>query len=201
MMDREVIDMTFELPELPYAEAALEPHISRETLALHHGKHHAQYIANLNELAEDDASLASKSLLDIVRGANGSVFNNAAQAWNHNFYWSSMKPLGGGEPTGRVAELIRRDFGSFGDFKERFSKTATGHFGSGWAWLVLDAGGKLAVIDTHDAGCPLTMGKKPVLTCDVWEHAYYVDHRNERAKYVEAWWNLVSWDFANANIR
>ena len=191
--------MSFKLPELSYAQNALAPHISEETLSFHYGKHHAAYVNNLNGFVEKDATLAGKSLEDIVRSASGPVFNNAAQVFNHTFYWNSLSPVGGGEPTGAVAAAITATFGSFAGFKEQFSKTAVGHFASGWAWLVKE-GDKLAIIDTHDAGCPLTQGKTPILTCDVWEHAYYVDYRNARPKYVEAWWNLVNWEFANKNF-
>jgi Fe-Mn family superoxide dismutase len=192
--------MTFELPELPYPIDALAPHVSKDTLAIHHGKHHAAYVAKLNALVAQDAALASKSLPDLVREAKGALFNQAAQVWNHTFYWSSMSPSGGGEPTGELAALIRRDFGSFGDLKERFSQAATGHFASGWCWLVRDDGGRLAVVDTHDADTPIARGQRPLLTCDVWEHAYYLDYKNERPRYVQAWWNVVNWDFANANL-
>lgn len=191
--------MAFTLPELPYSKDALAPHISAETLDFHHGKHHAAYVTNLNKFVEQDASLSGKSLEDIIRTAKGPVFNNAAQVWNHTFYWNSMRPGGGGEPTGKVKAAIDKSFGSFSAFKEQFSAKATGHFASGWAWLVKDGDG-VAIIDTHDAGCPLTMDKTALLTCDVWEHAYYVDYRNARAKYIEAWWNLVNWDFANKNF-
>jgi Fe-Mn family superoxide dismutase len=191
--------MAFELPALPYSNDALAPHISKETLEFHHGKHHAGYVTKLNAAVAADSTLAGKSLEDLVRTQKGGVFNNAAQIWNHTFYWNSLKPKGGGEPTGAVAEAIKKSFGSFGEFKTAFSNAAGGHFGSGWAWLVKD-GDKLAIVDTHDAGCPLTLGKKPILTCDVWEHAYYIDYRNARPSYIEAWWNLVNWDFANKNL-
>lgn len=191
--------MAFTLPELPFAKDALAPHISSETLDYHHGKHHNAYVTRLNELVAADPSLAGKSLEDLVRTTSGVTFNQAAQVWNHTFYWHSMKPGGGGEPTGAIKAAIESSFGSFADFKTQFTKVATGHFASGWAWLVKD-GSKLAIIDTHDAGSPLTQGKTPILTCDVWEHAYYVDYRNARPKYVEAWWNLVNWDFANKNL-
>ncbi len=190
--------MTFTLPELPYAKDALAPHISPETLDFHHGKHHAAYVNNLNTFAKDDPSIAGKSVEDLVRTASGKVFNNAAQVWNHTFYWHSMRPGGGGEPTGAIKASIDKSFGSFSSFKEQFSAKAAGHFGSGWAWLVKTDSG-LAIVDTHDAGCPLTAEQTPVLTCDVWEHAYYVDYRNARAKYIEAWWSLVNWDHANKN--
>jgi len=191
--------MTFTLPELPYSKDALAPHISAETLDFHYGKHHQAYVNNLNTFAKDDASLNGKSYEDLVRTASGKVFNNAAQVWNHTFYWQSMKPQGGGEPTGAIKAAIDKSFGGFSAFKEKFSASATGHFGSGWAWLVKTESG-LEIVDTHDAGCPLTQNKKPILTCDVWEHAYYIDYRNARAKYVEAWWNLVNWDHANKQI-
>ncbi|MBZ0120685.1 MAG: superoxide dismutase, partial [Sandaracinaceae bacterium] len=180
--------MAFTLPELPYAKDALAPHISAETLEFHHGKHHNTYVTNLNKLVDADTSLAGKSLEDIIRSAKGGLFNQAAQVWNHTFYWHSMRPGGGGAPTGAIAQAIDQSFGSFAGLKEKMSAVAAGHFASGWAWLVKN-GDRLEVIDTHDAGCPLTQGVKPILTCDVWEHAYYVDYRNARAKYIEAWWN------------
>ncbi len=192
--------MAFELPALPYAKDALAPHISAETLEFHHGKHHAGYVNKLNGFVEADPSLAGKSLEELITTTEGGVFNNAAQVWNHTFYWNSMSPNGGGEPTGALAEAIARDFGSFAAFKDAFSKAAAGRFGSGWAWLVKDADGKLSVMSTANAGNPLTDGLTPILTCDVWEHAYYIDYRNARPKYVEAWWNLVNWDFASANF-
>ena len=191
--------MAFTLPELPYAKDALSPHISAETLDFHHGKHHQAYVTKLNSLVEADSSLAGKSLEELIRTTKGGVFNQAAQVWNHTFYWNSMSPSGGGEPTGAIADAIKQSFGGFSDFKERFSAAAAGHFASGWAWLVKD-GDKLEIVDLHDAGNPLTLGKTPILTCDVWEHAYYVDYRNARPKYVEAWWNLVNWDHANRQL-
>jgi Fe-Mn family superoxide dismutase len=192
--------MAFTLPELPYAKDALAPHISAETLDFHHGKHHQAYVTKLNELVGADASLGGKSLEDLVRTTSGGVFNQAAQVWNHTFYWHSMRPGGGGEPTGAIADAITKAFGSFAGFKEKFTAAAIGQFGSGWAWLVKNPGGALEIVQTSNAGCPLTDGKTPILTCDVWEHAYYVDYRNARAKYVEAWWNLVNWDHANKNL-
>ena len=191
--------MAFELPALPYAKNALAPHISQETLEYHHGKHHAAYVNNLNNLVQADASLAGKSLEDLIRSAKGPVFNNAAQIWNHTFYWNSLSPAGGGEPTGQVADAIRAAFGSFGEFKERFSKAAAGHFGSGWAWLV-KRGATLEIVDTHDAGNPMTQDLRPVLTCDVWEHAYYIDYRNARPEYIKAFWNVVNWAFVAKNL-
>ncbi|MGE0786726.1 MAG: superoxide dismutase [Sandaracinaceae bacterium] len=191
--------MAFTLPELPYAKDALAPHISKETLEFHHGKHHAGYVTKLNAAVEADASLAGKSLEDLIRTQKGGVFNNAAQVWNHTFYWQSMSPKGGGEPSGAIAKAIDASFGNFAAFKEKFSAVAGGHFASGWAWVIKD-GDKLAIVDTHDAGSVLTEGKKPVLICDVWEHAYYIDYRNARPDYIKAWWNLVNWDHANSQL-
>ncbi|MBI2374072.1 MAG: superoxide dismutase [Deltaproteobacteria bacterium] len=190
--------MPFTLPELPYAKDALAPHISAETLDFHHGKHHQAYVTKLNELTQG-TELANKSLDELVKTAEGAIFNQAAQIWNHTFYWHSMKPNGGGAPTGRIADEINKAFGSFEAFKKKFTDAAIGQFGSGWAWLVRGPNG-LEVVQSSNAGNPMRDGKKPLLTCDVWEHAYYVDYRNARAKYVDAWWNLVSWDFANANL-
>jgi superoxide dismutase, Fe-Mn family len=192
--------MAIELPKLPFEKNALAPHISEKTLEFHYGKHHAGYVTKLNAAIDADSSLAGKSLEDLIRTQKGGVFNNAAQVYNHTFYWSSLKPGGGGEPSGAIADAIKKSFGSFGDFKNKFSAAAGGHFGSGWAWVVKEDNGGLAIVDTHDAGNPLTQGKKPVLTCDVWEHAYYLDYQNARPSYIEAWWNLVNWDFANANL-
>ena len=191
---------TFSLPALPYAMNALEPHISKETLEFHYGKHHKTYVDNLNKFAEQDNSLQSRSLEEIISTANGPVFNNAAQIWNHTFCWNSLSPNGGGKPSGAIAEAIERDFGSFEEFKKQFSAKAVAAFGSGWAFLVKDASGKLKIVECHDAMTPLRDGSgKPILTCDVWEHAYYIDVRNARAKYVESWWNVVNWEFANKN--
>lgn len=192
--------MSFELPALPYARDALAPHISAETLDYHYGKHHQTYVTNLNKLVAADPSLEGKSLEDLIRTSSGGVFNNAAQVWNHTFYWNGLRPGGGGEPTGDLADAIVAAFGSFAAFKEKFSAAAAGQFGSGWAWLVKNGSGGLEIVTTGNAGCPLTDGKVPVLTCDVWEHAYYVDYRNARPAYVAAWWNLVNWDFAAANF-
>ena len=189
----------FELPALPYALDALVPHISKETLEYHYGKHHMTYVTNLNNLVKD-TEFANKSLEDIIMTAKGPIFNNAAQIWNHTFYWHSMSPNGGGKPTGKLLAAIERDFGSFDKFKEDFSKITIGTFGSGWGWLVKDADGKLSVVSTSNAGTPLTEGKTPLLTCDVWEHAYYIDYRNLRAKYVDAFWALVNWEFAAKNF-
>ncbi len=190
--------MAFTLPNLPYPKNALAPHISEETLEYHHGKHHAAYVTNLNKLLEGKPE-ASKSLEEIIMSSDGGVFNNSAQVWNHTFYWHSLSPKGGGEPAGKVASAIKASFGSFADFKDRFSKAAAGHFGSGWAWLV-KRGGSLDVVDTHDAGNPLTQELTPLLTCDVWEHAYYIDYRNARPEYIKAFWNLVNWEFVAKNL-
>ncbi|NUP11585.1 MAG: superoxide dismutase [Polyangiaceae bacterium] len=192
--------MAFTLPELPYAKDALVPHISSETLDFHHGKHHQAYVTKLNELVAADASLAGKSLEDLIRSTSGGVFNQAAQVWNHTFYWHSMKPGGGGEPKGALAEAINKAFGDFSTFKQKFSAAAVGQFGSGWAWLVKNGSGALEIVATSNAGCPLTENKTPLLTCDVWEHAYYIDYRNARPKYVESWWNLVNWDHAASKL-
>jgi Fe-Mn family superoxide dismutase len=191
--------MIHELPPLPYAIDALEPHISRETLEYHHGKHHKTYVDNLNKLIPG-TEFESLSLEDIVRKSSGGVFNNATQIWNHTFYWNCLAPNAGGKPTGALAAAIDKAFGSFDAFKEKFSQTAIGTFGSGWGWLVKNASGGLEVVSTSNAGCPLTAGQTPLLTCDVWEHAYYIDYRNLRAKYVENFWNLVNWDFVARNF-
>ena len=192
--------MTHSLPDLPYAHNALEPHISAETLEYHHDKHHQAYVTNLNNMIEG-TEFADKSLEDIVTSAPaGGVFNNAAQVWNHTFYFNCMGPNAGGEPTGKVADAINAAFGSFADFKEKFSASAVGNFGSGWTWLVLNSDGSVEIANTTAAGCPLTDGKTPVLTIDVWEHAYYVDKRNARPAYVADFWNLVNWDFVNSNM-
>jgi len=197
----------YTLPPLPYAKDALQPHISSATLEFHYGKHHAGYVNILNDIAKADAKIAGKSVEELVQTLEpGRPFNMAAQIWNHTFYWNSMSPKGGGAPTGAILKLINESFGSFDAFKTEFSAAAGGHFGSGWAWLVLDAG-KLKVVQTHDAGCPLSKQAstgggigKPLLTCDVWEHAYYIDYKNARPEYVKAWWNLINWEFATQNL-
>lgn len=191
----------FELPALPYALDALEPFMSRETLEYHYGKHHQMYVNNLNALTEG-TPFAEKSLEEVVRSSEGGVFNNAAQVWNHAFFWQSMKPQGGGLPSGALLAAIEAAWGSFDAFKKAFSDAAAGNFGSGWTWLVKKADGSLAIVNTSNAGTPLTMeGVKPLLTIDVWEHAYYVDHRNARPKFIEAYFsNLVNWAFAEANF-
>jgi Fe-Mn family superoxide dismutase len=187
-----------QLPELPYPRDALAPLISKETLDFHYGKHHAAYVANLNKLIPG-TDFEDMTLEEIVKQAKpGPIFNNAAQVWNHTFYWNCLSPKGGGEPGGDLAEAIEKDFGSVAKFREAFTKAATTLFGSGWAWLVREPGGKLAVVATSNAGNPMTEGKTPLLTCDVWEHAYYIDYRNRRPDYVEAFWKLVNWKFAGS---
>jgi len=191
--------MEHKLPDLPYAKDALAPHISAETLEYHYGKHHKTYVDNLNRLIV--GTEFEKSPLDeIVRKASGGIFNNAAQIWNHSFYWNCLSPQGGGEPGGDLARALSADFGSLAQFKEKFTSAAVTLFGSGWAWLVKNPDGKLTIEAASNAGNPLRDGKKPLLTCDVWEHAYYIDYRNARAKYVEAYWNLVNWKFVAANL-
>lgn len=190
--------MAFELPALPYANDALVPHISVETIEYHYGKHHQTYVTNLNNLIPG-TEFEGLSLEEIVKKSSGGIFNNAAQVWNHTFYWNSLSPNGGGEPTGAIADAINSSFGSFEKFKEELTKTAVTTFGSGWAWLVKNADGSLALVSTSNAATPLTTEQTPILTVDVWEHAYYVDYRNLRPKYLEAFWALVNWDFANAN--
>ena len=192
--------MAFELPALPYAQDSLQPHISAETLEFHYGKHHKTYVDKLNGLV-DGTDLAGKSLEEVVRASQGPVFNNAAQVWNHTFYWHCLSPNGGGEAKGAVAKAIDSAFGSFAAFKEQFTNSAVNNFGSGWTWLVKGADGKLAIVNTGNAATPLTdKALVPLLTVDVWEHAYYIDYRNARPKYMEAFWALVNWDFVNANL-
>jgi len=190
--------MPFQLPPLPYPKNALAPTITEETLEFHYGKHHQTYVTNLNNLVEG-TEFAGKSLEQIITSSSGGMFNNAAQVWNHTFYWHCLSPNGGGEPTGDLANVINRTFGSFEKFKEEFTKCAVTTFGSGWAWLVKNADGTLALVSTSNAGCPLTTDQKPLLTCDVWEHAYYIDYRNARPAYLEAFWKLVNWEFAAEN--
>ena len=193
--------MAFTLPPLPYDKTALAPHISGETLDYHYGKHHQAYVTNLNKLVEGKPE-ASKSLEDIILSSEAGVFNNAAQIWNHTFYWQSMKPNGGGQPSGDLADAINRDFGSLDKFAEEFTAAATTQFGSGWAWLVLGKDKKLAVTKTGNADLPMKHGQKALLTIDVWEHAYYIDFRNQRPKYIETFLkSLVNWDFALENLK
>ncbi|MEQ1501235.1 MAG: superoxide dismutase [Myxococcota bacterium] len=195
--------MAHELPRLPWANDALAPHMSAETISYHYGKHHAAYVKKLNDAIAGTA-YESLDLVEIVRKSkaenNAGVFNNAAQHFNHSFFWNCLAPNAGGEPTGRVKDELVAAFGSVDVFRERFEKEAIGHFASGWGWLVRGADGKLAIESTHDADSPIAHGKKPVLTCDVWEHAYYVDHRNDRAAFLKAFWKLVNWDFVAKNL-
>lgn len=187
------------LPELPYALDALAPHISKETLEFHYGKHHQTYVTNLNNLLKG-TDLENASLEDVVKKSSGGVFNNAAQVYNHTFYWNSLSPKGGGAPTGALADAIAKKWGSFDDFKKAFTQCAVGTFGSGWAWLVKNPDGSLDLVSTSNAATPLTTAAKPLLTCDVWEHAYYIDYRNRRPDYLAAFWNLVNWEFAAKNF-
>ncbi|MBE9548841.1 MAG: superoxide dismutase [Fe] [Proteobacteria bacterium] len=191
--------MAIELPDLPFAKDALQPHISAETLDYHHGKHHQAYVTNLNNLIAG-TEMEGQSLENIIKTASGGVFNNAAQIWNHTFYWNCLSPNGGGEPTGALADAINTAFGSFEEFKQKFSQTAITTFGSGWAWLVQNADGSLELVSTSNADTPLTGDARVLMTCDVWEHAYYVDYRNARPDYVAAFWNLVNWEFVAANM-
>lgn len=191
--------MSFELPALPYEKNALEPTISSETIDYHYGKHHQTYVTNLNNLVPG-TEFESASLEDIVKKADGGVFNNAAQVWNHTFYWNCLSPNGGGAPSGALADAINSAFGSFDGFKEAFNKSAATNFGSGWTWLVKNADGTVEIVNTSNAGTPLRDGKTPLLTVDVWEHAYYIDYRNARPKYLEAIWNIVNWDFVAKNF-
>ena len=196
--------MPFILPELPYAKDALAPVISAETIEYHYGKHHQTYVTNLNNLLPGSA-YEGLGLDEIVRLSHGKpsekpVFNNAAQVWNHTFYWNSLSPTGGGEPKGGIAAAIDKSFGSFQDFKEKFSKAALTQFGSGWAWVVKNDDGSLVIEQTANADTPMATGKRCVLTIDVWEHAYYVDYRNARPKYIEEFWKVVNWDFASSNL-
>jgi Fe-Mn family superoxide dismutase len=192
--------MTHSLPPLPYAADALAPHVSRETIDFHYGKHHQTYVTNLNNLVPG-TEFAERSLEDIVRSSSGGIFNNAAQIWNHTFFWNSMKPAGGGEPTGALAAAISAKWGSFAAFREAFTKSALGNFGSGWTWLVKRADGSVDIVNTSNAATPLTTADRALLTIDVWEHAYYIDYRNARAKFVEVFLDkLANWDFAAKNF-
>ena len=184
--------MEHKLPELPYALDALAPTISKETLEFHYGKHHQTYVTNLNNLIKG-TEFENASLEEIVKKSSGGIFNNAAQVWNHTFYWFGLSPNGGGEPTGALAEAINAKWGSFDEFKKAFNAVAAGTFGSGWAWLVKAADGSLDLVSTSNAATPLTTDKTPLLTCDVWEHAYYIDYRNSRPNYLEGFWKLVDW--------
>ena len=192
--------MEHTLPPLPYAKDALQPHISAETIDFHYGKHHQAYVTNLNKLIA--ATPFEKSTLEeIILKSEGGIFNNAAQVWNHTFYWNCLKPQGGGAPTGKVGELINQKWGNFDKFKEEFTKAATTNFGSGWTWLVQNKAGQVEILNTSNAQTPMTSGMTALMTVDVWEHAYYVDYRNARPNYVTAFWNLINWDFANQKVK
>ena len=191
--------MEHTLPPLPYPMDGLAPHISKETLDYHYGKHHQAYVTNLNNLIKGTPH-ENASLEEIVKTSSGGIFNNAAQVWNHTFYWNCMKPNGGGSPSGTLADAINQKWGTFDKFKEEFTKSCVGNFGSGWTWLVKKADGSVDIVNTSNAATPLTTGDKPLMTCDVWEHAYYIDYRNARPKYVETFWSLVNWDFVAKNF-
>ena len=192
--------MPFALPKLPYAKDALAPHISAETLEVHHGKHHAKYVKTLNELVKG-SEWEGKSLEEIVRRSDGKLFNQAGQHWNHSFYWNCMSPKGGGDPSGKLADLLKKHFGGLDEFRGKFDETAKAVFGSGWAWLVRRKDGSLGVEQTANAENPLLRaGTTPLLTCDMWEHAYYIDYRNAKADYLKAFWNVVHWDFVAQNL-
>lgn len=191
--------MEHTLPQLPYAHDALAPHISKETIEFHYGKHHQTYVTNLNNLIKG-TEFESASLEEIVKKSSGGIFNNAAQIWNHTFYWNSLSPNGGGEPTGALKDAIIKKWGSFDEFKKAFAQTCVGTFGSGWGWLVKTPAGELELVSTSNATTPLTTANKPLLTCDVWEHAYYIDYRNSRPNYMDAFWKLVNWEFASKNF-
>jgi len=191
--------MAFTLPPLPYAMDALAPYISQETLEFHYGKHHQTYVTNLNNLVPG-TEFEGASLEEIVKKSSGGVFNNAAQVWNHTFYWNSLAPNAGGAPSGALADAINAKWGSFDAFKDAFNKSAAGNFGSGWTWLVKKADGSLDIVNTSNAATPLTTADTALLTCDVWEHAYYIDYRNARPKYLESFWALANWEFAAKNF-
>ena len=191
--------MEHTLPPLPYAIDALAPHISKETLEFHYGKHHQTYVTNLNNLIKG-TEFDAMSLEEIVRKSTGGMFNNAAQIWNHTFYWNSLSPKGGGQPAGALAAAINAKWGSFDAFKDAFTKSAVGNFGSSWTWLVKKADGSLDIVNTSNAATPVTGADKPLLTCDLWEHAYYIDYRNRRPDYMAAFWSLINWDFAASNF-
>jgi Fe-Mn family superoxide dismutase len=192
--------MEHKLPALPYDPGALAPRLSKETLKYHYGKHHATYIANLNNLIAG-TEFADRPLEEIVKKATGGLFNNAAQVWNHTFYWNCLSPKGGGEPTGRLAELLNQNFGSFDQFVEKFTNAALTLFGSGWVWLIKNSDGRLVIEQAANAGSPLKDGRQAILTCDVWEHAYYIDYRNMRAAYMAAFWQIVNWQFVADNLK
>lgn len=192
--------MTFTLPELPYSKEALAPYMSQETLEYHHGKHHNAYVNNLNNLIKG-TKYENMSLEEIILCSEGPIFNNSAQIWNHTFFWNSLSPNGGGEPTGKALEAITKEWGSFDKFKEEFTKSAATNFGAGWTWLVQNKEGKLAIVNTSNAQTPMTTGATALLTVDVWEHAYYIDYRNERPKFINGFWALANWDFVTSNLK
>ena len=191
--------MEHTLPPLPFDKNALAPHMSEETLEYHYGKHHQTYVTNLNKLIPG-TEFENLSLEEIVKKSSGGVFNNSAQIWNHTFFWNSLSPNGGGAPSGALGDAINAKWGSYDKFKEEFTKVAVGTFGSGWAWLVKKADGTLDIVSTSNAATPLTTDSKALLTIDVWEHAYYIDYRNARPKFIEAYWNIVNWQFAAKNF-
>jgi len=191
--------MEHKLPELPYAKDALQPHMSAETLEYHYGKHHNAYVTNLNNLIKG-TKFEDMSLEDIIKNSEGGIFNNSAQVWNHTFFWNCLAPNAGGNPTGKIADMINAKWGSFDKFKEEFTKSAVGNFGSGWTWLVKNKAGELEIVNTSNAGTPMTDGHTALLTVDVWEHAYYIDYRNARPNFLNAFWNLVNWNFVNSNL-
>lgn len=191
--------MSFQLPPLPYAQDALVPHMSAETLEHHHGKHHKTYVDNLNKLVPG-TEFEGKSLEEIIMTSSGGIFNNAAQIWNHTFFWNCLSPQGGGEPTGELAAALIRDFGSVEKFKELFAEASIKQFGSGWGWLVKNSSGKLEILSTSNAETPMTKGHTALLTCDVWEHAYYIDYRNSRPNFLAAFWKIVNWSFVEKNF-
>ena len=190
---------TISLPELPYPKTSLKPHISEETLNFHYGKHHQAYVNKLNTLIEN-SSFKQATLEEIIKESTGAIFNNAAQVWNHTFYWHSLSPKGGGDPSLETKAILEKSFGSVESFKQQFTAQALGQFGSGWAWLVKTTEGALKIQSTANADTPLKQGHTPLLTCDVWEHAYYIDYRNSRPEYLKAFWNLVNWDFLQKNL-
>ena len=191
--------MEHKLPELPYSKEALQPHISAETFEYHYGKHHKAYVTKLNELIKG-TKFENMSLEEIIKNSEGAIFNNSAQTWNHTFFWNCMAPKAGGLPGGKLSDLINKKWGSFDKFKEDFAKNAVGNFGSGWTWLVQDKQGDVEIMNTSNADTPMAHGMKALMTVDVWEHAYYIDYRNARADFVNAFWNVANWDFVNKNL-
>jgi Fe-Mn family superoxide dismutase len=190
---------THKLPELPYANDALEPHISRETIEYHYGKHHATYVDKLNGLVKG-TEFENASLEEIIQKASGGIFNNGAQVWNHTFYWNCLQPESDSKPAGKLAEAIDQKFGSLDSFKESFAQSAINNFGSGWTWLVKNSAGELEIVNTSNAENPMKNGMTPLLTCDVWEHAYYIDYRNKRPDYLNSFWKIVNWGFVEKNL-